>query len=335
MISHLILITGLLFTTSSSLIMNDNTIGNDIVMYADEGDAHGFVESVTDPTDNVYTLPRGNVSYNTFSLYDLSVRTIQPPNASTQYVLEGTFETPPYIDSITFEPLWNNFSFKFQMNWSRGNCNIGSSNPSSSNHFTFLDCNTFNNLQVGFETSGNTANVRFPELVYDIIFYLELSIDIDGAINYTLPFVTLHLNETNSLILYDDLANYVTSINQSYTLDTFVFSPFVSVRIAPTHDDTWSNNSYNIGYGNGYDTGYLLGNQEGYNKGYQQAQDEMGGSTFANMFYSLLNAPFKVLKDTFDLNIFGINLSQMLVAIFSIVLVIWLIGKFKGKKGDD
>ena len=335
MISHLLMISGLLFTTSSSLIINDNNISNDIVMYADENDPHGFVESVTGPTDGVFTLPRGNVSYNTFSLFGLAPKPINPPTGS-DFILRGTFETPAYIDPITLEPLWNGFSFKFQMNFSRSQCLIGSSSPSSSNdHFSFMNCRDFSGLEVGFETSTSTGNVRFPTLTYDIFFYLSLSIDIDGNINYTLPFVTLHLNEINSLILYDDLSNYVSSLNQSYSLEEVSFSPFVSVRIAPTHDDTWSNNSYNIGYGNGYDTGYLIGNQEGYNKGYQQAQDEMGGSTFANMFYSLLNTPFKVLKETFDLNVFGINLSQLLIAIFSIVLVLWLIGKFKGKKGDD
>lgn len=334
MISHLLLISGLLFTTSSSLIVNNNNNSSDIVMYADEGDSHGFVESVTGPTDGVFTLPRGNVSYNTFSLFGLSPKPIKPPTGS-QFILKGTFETPSYIDPITFEPLWNGFSFTFQMNFSRSNCVIGSSFPSSSdNHFSFLRCNDFSSLEVGFETPASTGNVRFPNLVYDIFFFLSLSIDIDGNINYTLPFVSLHLNETNSLILPSDLENYVKSLNQGYTLEEFEFSPFVSVRIAPTHDDTWSNNSYNIGYGNGYDTGYLIGNQEGYNKGYQQAQDEMGGSVFANVFYSLLNTPFKVIKDTFDLNIFGINLSQLIIAVFSMALVIWLIGKFKGK-GDS
>ena len=222
MISHLLMISGLLFTTSSSLIMNNNNISNDIVMYADEGDAHGFVESVTGPTDGVITLPRGNVSYNTFSLFGLAPKPIKPPTGS-EFILRGTFETPAYIDPITLEPLWNGFTFTFQMNFSRSHCSIGSSSPSSSNdHFSFMKCRSFSGLEVGFETSTSTGNVRFPSLVYDIFFYLSLSIDIDGNINYTLPFVTLHLNEINSLILFDDLENYVKSLNQGYTLDSFL-----------------------------------------------------------------------------------------------------------------
>lgn len=66
---------------------------------------------------------------------------------------------------------------------------------------------------------------------------------------------------------------------------------------------------------------------EGFNNGYVTAESDYlnGDSAFHNLLFSIIDAPFNVLSNAFDFEIFGINMSSFLIAIVSLLLVFFVI----------
>lgn len=97
------------------------------------------------------------------------------------------------------------------------------------------------------------------------------------------------------------------------------------------------NNGYNAGlednqplvYQSGYDEGHLVGKSLGLELGYNNAKEEYYSdqSNFKNLMFSIIDAPFNVLSNAFDFEIFGINMSSFLIAIVSLLLVAFVIRK--------
>ena len=78
------------------------------------------------------------------------------------------------------------------------------------------------------------------------------------------------------------------------------------------------NSGYDVGYDNGYHNGYKIGESKGLNS------EE---KSFANLVYSIIDAPFNVLSNAFNFDILGVNLSYFLIAIVSLLLVFFVIRK--------
>ena len=97
------------------------------------------------------------------------------------------------------------------------------------------------------------------------------------------------------------------------------------------------NLGYNVGidtgYANGYDKGYFDGDIDGYNNGVSDGYTDgynasmNGKSSFKDLMFAIVDAPFNVLSNAFDFEIFGINLSYFLIAIVSLLLVAFVIRK--------
>ena len=105
--------------------------------------------------------------------------------------------------------------------------------------------------------------------------------------------------------------------------------------------------SKNVGYSNGKSDGidYVTSNpnkyglysdtqyssygnlkySEGYNTGFNDSEN--GKSTFKSLMFSIMDAPFNVLSNAFDFEIFGINLSSFLISIVSLLLIFFVIRK--------
>lgn len=81
---------------------------------------------------------------------------------------------------------------------------------------------------------------------------------------------------------------------------------------------------YNTGYQSGYDKGYnegkAYGYNEGFNKGYEQGAG--GNNTLVGMIYAIVDAPFKVLKDSMNFNFLGINVADFIFSALTMIIVI-------------
>ncbi len=88
--------------------------------------------------------------------------------------------------------------------------------------------------------------------------------------------------------------------------------------------DKGNSMGYNAGYQSGYDKGYnegkAYGYNEGFNKGYEQGAG--GNNTLVGMIYAIVDAPFKVLKDSMNFNFLGINVADFIFSALTMIIVI-------------
>ena len=98
---------------------------------------------------------------------------------------------------------------------------------------------------------------------------------------------------------------------------------------------------YNIGYNmgfsdgedSGYDIGYSVGEENGIKKGktigYKEYEDEKGASfKLKDLLFGIIDAPFNIIKSSLNFEIFGINLSSVILFLISTSLVFFVIRFF-------
>lgn len=88
--------------------------------------------------------------------------------------------------------------------------------------------------------------------------------------------------------------------------------------------DKGNSNGYNTGYQSGYDKGYIEGKAYGYNEGFNKGHEQGAGSnnTLVGMIYAIVDAPFKVLKDSMNFNFLGINVADFIFSALTMIIVI-------------
>lgn len=81
---------------------------------------------------------------------------------------------------------------------------------------------------------------------------------------------------------------------------------------------------YNAGYQSGYDKGYNEGKAYGYNEGFNTGYEQgaAGNNTLVGMIYAIVDAPFKVLKDSMNFNFLGINVADFIFSALTMIIVI-------------
>lgn len=321
MISELLGVFSILFATTPNVV--NNAIFNV---------PNTPVSTTENP--NTFVMERGLVDYQYFDMRNVLLTTGVPPVRPK--VISAAFEMPGYIDPNTFQVLWDDWIINFEFT---GNYIYQSDFGTSLDHwfdFTFGSAQDFD-FNLTFTYYGNNQQSAFyKEMTFDLLFYFQVNVDLDGPISPFPQIFIAHITELDKdFPTEQEILDTIHAVNgyENAVLDTLNMLPFVNVRVGPNHPTNFSQEGPS--YNNGYNQGFQIGKQEGYQQGYQQAESDLGGSVFANVFFSLLNTPFKVIQDVFDLEFFGINLSQLIIAIFSITLVIWLIDKFKGKGGSE
>lgn len=98
------------------------------------------------------------------------------------------------------------------------------------------------------------------------------------------------------------------------------------------YDDGY-NTGYDIGYDIGYDDGLIYANSvvntssASYGAGYTAGLDEAlnTSDSFYSMVVSVLDAPVQVFLDTFNFEIFGINVSNVILSLFTLAVVTFII----------
>jgi|GEM_PF-6467103 len=144
------------------------------------------------------------------------------------------------------------------------------------------------------------------EIMIDIACNADHSLSIDQAINQ----VYLEMHEfysQNAMLVYEPLIfeqGYNTGKNECES----------------THDQIKQN---------AYNEGHEVGLGEGIQKGYAEYENERGSALkLKDMIMQMINAPFKIIKEVLNFDIFGVNISSLVFFIISICLVFFVIRFF-------
>lgn len=73
------------------------------------------------------------------------------------------------------------------------------------------------------------------------------------------------------------------------------------------------------------------GQNASYQQGYQDGQTDAIADDFSlkDMFFSIIDAPFRVVREALNFEIFGIEVSSMVLGLLSVVLVIFVIRRLR------
>ena len=154
---------------------------------------------------------------------------------------------------------------------------------------------------------------------------------------------------TANVINYGDVVSFGFSIENRTARTT----GYNDTSIAQS-DALLYNQGYNLGYDNGYllgkheatvdlneqalnkakndgekigfDKGYVIGKEDGYGKGYNEGY-ELGsnGTDFNAVFLSAVQAPITALTGLLNFEIFGVNMSTFVYALFTLCLIVTVI----------
>ena len=80
-----------------------------------------------------------------------------------------------------------------------------------------------------------------------------------------------------------------------------------------------------------YFNGYAKGLEDGYKNGYNDCKNTLdnseANSKLSTLIFSIFDAPFNVVRNALNFELFGINLTNFILTIFSLILLAWVIGK--------
>lgn len=79
---------------------------------------------------------------------------------------------------------------------------------------------------------------------------------------------------------------------------------------------------YNEGSSEGYDSGYTEGNREGYNTGYAEGVEDSNQYTFLGLVGAVIDAPIQAFTNLFNFELFGTNIKNLLLALFTASVIV-------------
>lgn len=130
-----------------------------------------------------------------------------------------------------------------------------------------------------------------------------------------------HMDYTNEQVINEVMRQLIFEVNYDMT-------PLLEGRY---------NTGYNMGFSDGedsgYDIGYSVGEENGIKKGktigYKEYEDEKGASfKLKDLLFGIIDAPFNIIKSALNFEIFGINLSSVILFLISTSLVFFVIKFF-------
>lgn len=130
-----------------------------------------------------------------------------------------------------------------------------------------------------------------------------------------------HMDYTNEQVINEVMRQLIFEVNYDMT-------PLLEGRY---------NIGYNMGFSDGedsgYDIGYSVGEEYGIKKGktigYKEYEDEKGASfKLKDLLFGIIDAPFNIIKSALNFEIFGINLSSVILFLISTSLVFFVIRFF-------
>lgn len=164
-------------------------------------------------------------------------------------------------------------------------------------------------MTILYKPSGNNF--------YHLYVYKNEELLYDRAVRYNENYEEsdyyLTIPEFNRIELYCDIEN--------------VSAPNQEIVLANTYEQ-----GYTYGYSNGYNQGYAEGESSsygnGYSTGYQKGIREANQNSLYNMILAIVDTPIHIFKGIFDFNVLGINLTNFVLSLISILIVVWLLKFF-------
>ena len=155
-----------------------------------------------------------------------------------------------------------------------------------------------------------------------------------------------------SLFAYDNITNDAVVDLTQYNLKQIGYIQLYTgaVAIAVNFTSLYFANDYNVAYTNGYNDGYEVGQNEGqengmdlgyqegfrdgkiegYDNGYNEALGEdISSRGFWGLLNSIMSYPVNMIKSVFNFEFMGINIAGLITFIVSIVIVIFIVHRFK------
>lgn len=148
-----------------------------------------------------------------------------------------------------------------------------------------------------------TGNIPIVPLDPDLPIVGSRSYSFDGEVN-VLVFNSFYDN-TNDYGYLTNLSGIDASILESVGIDNY-------------------NKGFNQGQKQGYEEGFTTGRSEGYTIGFNDgyASSSGSGNSLVGMIYAIVDAPFKVLKDSMNFNFLGINVADFIFSALTMIIVI-------------
>lgn len=89
---------------------------------------------------------------------------------------------------------------------------------------------------------------------------------------------------------------------------------------------------YESGKNQGYQQGKADGEKIGYDKGYNDGMNEdFTNNALINLFDSILSAPVKIIQNSLNFELFGVNFANLAFGIITIAMIVFVISYFVGK----
>ena len=135
-------------------------------------------------------------------------------------------------------------------------------------------------------------------------------------------------------------ADHSLSINQAIDLVYFQMIEFYSQNAKEIYGPIYEEKGYNAGKTdcesthdtikqNSYNEGYDVGLGDGIKKGYAEYENERGSALkLKDIFTQIINAPFKIIKEVLNFDIFGVNISSLVFFVVSGCLVFFVVRFF-------
>lgn len=148
-----------------------------------------------------------------------------------------------------------------------------------------------------------TGNIPIVPLEPNLPIVGSRSYSFDGEVN-VLVFNSFYDN-TNDYGYLTNLSGIDASILESVGIDNY-------------------NKGFNQGQKQGYEEGFTTGRSEGYTIGFNDgyASSSGSGNSLVGMIYAIVDAPFKVLKDSMNFNFLGINVADFIFSALTMIIVI-------------
>ena len=87
---------------------------------------------------------------------------------------------------------------------------------------------------------------------------------------------------------------------------------------------------YNQGKSEGYNEGKIEGHTEGYNEGYAKGLADANNYTFFSLIGAIIDAPIQYFQSLFDFTILGVNIKGLLLALFTLCVILVIVRLVKG-----
>lgn len=175
--------------------------------------------------------------------------------------------------------------------------------------FELTDCNYSNS---SFSFSFIVRSYSSSSQQYDYFPAVSSSVDEDGkCADVGLQLYSKHNNAGSSLYL-----NFSFSVSNISNVDTSL--------------------AYNQGYEKGKNDWYQQGKKDGekigYDKGHLDGMNEdFTNNALINLFDSILSAPVKIIQNSLNFELFGVNFANLAFGIITISMIVFVISFFVGK----